>query len=63
MDGKLKVGEARLEQIDGAPGVYRPEDAIRLEVPDVFHAAAIEHWVAAMRDESAIEIGAQKSKV
>jgi hypothetical protein len=29
----------------------------------VFHAAAIEHGIAAVRDESAIEIGAQKAKV
>ena len=61
MDRKLEIHEARLEQVDGASGVDRPEDAVRLQLLDVFHAAAIEDGIFSVRDQGTVEIGAEKA--
>ena len=61
MDRELEIGQARFEQIDGPAGIDRPDDAVLLQLLDVFHAAAIEHRIAAVRDEGAVEIGAEKT--
>ena len=61
MDRELEIRQARLEQIDGAAGVDRPNDAVRLQLLDVFHAIAIEHGIVAVRDQSAVEIGAEQT--
>ena len=61
MDRELEIGQARFEQIDGPAGIDRPDDAVLLQLLDVFHAAAIEHGIAAVRDQRAVEIGAEKA--
>ena len=61
MDRELEIGQARFEQIDGPAGVDRPDDAVLLQLLDVFHAAAIEHGIAAVRDKRAVEVGAEKA--
>ena len=63
MDWEFEIGQARLEQIDGPAGIDRPNDAIFLELFDVFHAATIEHRIVAMRHERAIEIGAEQANL
>ena len=61
MNRELKIGQARFEQFDGPAGVDRPDDAVFLKLLDIFHAAAIEHRIAAVRDERAVEVGAEKA--
>src|SRR5205823_6662803 len=61
MNRELKIRQARFEQFDGPAGVDRPNDAVLLKLFDIFHAAAIEHGIAAVRDECAVEVGAEKA--
>ena len=64
-----KIGEQRegkifqtfFEQTHRAAGVDRPDDAAALKFGDQFHAIAIEDRIARMRNERAVEIGADKS--
>ena len=63
VDRELQIDEARLKQIDRTARVDRPENAIVLKLLDVFHAGAIKHRLAAVRDEGAVEVGAEKANL
>jgi hypothetical protein len=58
---EFEIGQARLEQIDRTAGVDRPNHPILLKRLDILHATAVEHRIAAVRHEGAIEIGAEKA--
>ena len=61
MDRELEIGQARFEQIDGPSGINRPDNAIVLQLFDMFHAATIEHGISTVRDKGAVEVGAEKT--
>ena len=56
-----KILQAFLEQADRTAGVNGPERAVPLQLADQLHAVAIKDRVTRVRDERAIEIGAEES--
>jgi hypothetical protein len=59
MNRKIEISQARFEEIDGTAGVDGPDHAPLLHLLDLFHAAAIENGVEAMRDQRPIEVSAE----
>src|SRR4029079_17924016 len=63
MDWEPKIDQARLEQIDGSTGINRPDNAIRLELSDIFHAIPIQPRIARVGDKRSIEICTDKANL
>lgn len=63
MNGKLEIEQTGFEQFDRATGVDGPAGAAALQFADQFHAGGIEHRIAVMRNEGAVEIGAEKANI
>jgi hypothetical protein len=61
VNGKFKIGQARFQQVDGPAGIYGPERALPLQRGDLLEAVGIEDGIAAVRDEGAVKIGAEKA--
>jgi len=61
MNGKIQIGQAGFQQIDRTASVDRPGRALFLQAGNVLEAVAVEHGLAAMGDERAVKISADKA--
>ncbi len=61
MNGKFEVEQSRLQKFDGASGIDGPDGAVSLQIADEMDAIRVEHGIAVMSDEGAVEVGADKS--
>ena len=61
--GKGEIDETRFQEIDGAASINGPDCAIILKFFNQLHAGAIEHGIAAMGDQGAIEISAEETNL
>ena len=61
MDRKIEIGQARFQEIDGTAGIDCPDRRHSPAAPQSLHASTIEHRIAAMRDESSVEVSAEQA--
>jgi len=57
---KFEVRQTGFEKIDRAAGIDSPEGTLFLQLSDPFHAIWVEHGMADVRHQSAVEIGADE---
>ena len=61
VNGEGEIDQARLQKVDRPAGVNGPENSFVLQGSDAFHAVSIQHGIAPMSDEGAVEVGAEQA--
>src|SRR3954451_13689675 len=60
---EFKIDQTGFEQVNGPPGIDRPNYAFRLQRLDALHATAVEYGIAPTSDQRSVEIGAEQADV